>query len=43
MKAKDLAEELMEHPENEVYCFGIKGSIESHNVIFNGFNWWIGQ
>jgi hypothetical protein len=42
MKAKDMAKILMEHPDAEVATYGIRGNVESRNLIFNGVNWWIG-
>lgn len=42
MKAKDLAKLFLEHPDKEVYAYGIKGTVESHNVVFNGENYYIG-
>ena len=43
MKAKKLAEILLEHPDVEVYAYGIRGTVESHNIIFNGENYYIGN
>ena len=44
MKAKDVAEKLLEHPDANVCGLGIhnNANMDDH-VIWNGYNWWIGK